>query len=101
MPKVSIKAVILSAGQGRRLLPMTKNSPKCLLPIAGKTIIEWQIDALLAAGIEEISIVTGFQPAKLKYYYINAIQITIKLKQYLIRSSKLLIILLVAGWLAP
>jgi len=57
----STKAVILSAGQGRRLLPLTKNSPKCLLPISGKPIIEWQIDALLTAGIKEIIVVTGFQ----------------------------------------
>lgn len=57
----STKAVILSAGQGRRLLPLTESSPKCLLSISGKTIIEWQIDALLTAGIEKISIVTGFQ----------------------------------------
>lgn len=59
--KTSIKAVILSAGQGRRLLPLTENSPKCLLPISGKTILEWQVDALLAVGIEEITVVTGFQ----------------------------------------
>ena len=59
--ETSIKAIILSAGQGRRLLPLTKNSPKCLLSISGRTIIEWQIDALLTAGIEEIIVVTGFQ----------------------------------------
>tara|TARA_B100000686_G_scaffold341974_1_gene420272 strand:+ start:5640 stop:6389 length:750 start_codon:yes stop_codon:yes gene_type:complete len=57
----SIKAIILSAGQGRRLLPLTKDSPKCLLSISGRTIIEWQIDSLLTAGIEEIIVVTGFQ----------------------------------------
>lgn len=59
--ETSTKAVILSAGQGRRLLPLTENSPKCLLPVSGKTIIEWQIDALLATGIADISVVTGFQ----------------------------------------
>ena len=59
--KIPTKAVILSAGQGRRLLPLTKSSPKCLLSISGKTIIEWQIDALLTAGIEEITVVTGFK----------------------------------------
>jgi len=59
--KIPTKAVILSAGQGRRLLPLTKSSPKCLLSISGKTIIEWQIDALLTVGIEEIIVVTGFQ----------------------------------------
>jgi L-glutamine-phosphate cytidylyltransferase len=62
----STKAVILSAGQGRRLLPLTKNSPKCLLPISGKPIIEWQIDALLTAGIKEIIVVTGFQTKKVE-----------------------------------
>ena len=59
--KIPTKAVILSAGQGRRLLPLTKSSPKCLLSISGKTIIEWQIDALLTVGIEEIIVVTGFK----------------------------------------
>ncbi|MGH8685680.1 MAG: sugar phosphate nucleotidyltransferase [Nitrosospira sp.] len=56
-----IKTIILSAGQGRRLLSLTENIPKCLLPIAGKPIIEWQIDALLAAGIHDITVVTGFK----------------------------------------
>lgn len=59
--EIHTKAVILSAGQGRRLLPLTKDSPKCLLPISGKPIIEWQIDALLTVGIKEIIVVTGFQ----------------------------------------
>lgn len=40
---------------------LTENIPKCLLPISGKTIIEWQIDTLLAVGIEHFTIVTGFQ----------------------------------------
>lgn len=59
--KSPIKAIILSAGQGRRLLPLTENIPKCLLPIGGRPIIEWQIDALLAAGIHDIAVVTGFK----------------------------------------
>ena len=55
-----MKAIILSAGQGRRLLPLTEDRPKALLSIAGKTIIERQLDVLLAAGIDEITIITGF-----------------------------------------
>lgn len=61
-----VKAIILSAGQGRRLLPLTENTPKCLLPVAGKSVLAWQIDALLAAGIEEITIITGFQVAQIE-----------------------------------
>ena len=55
------KAIILSAGQGRRLLPLTESTPKCLLLVADKPVLAWQIDALLAVGIEEITIVAGFQ----------------------------------------
>ncbi len=54
------RAIILSAGQGRRLLPLTENSPKCLLEVAGKPVLAWQIDTLLAAGIEDIRVITGF-----------------------------------------
>lgn len=55
------RAIILSAGQGSRLLPLTENRPKCLIPFSGKTLIEWQIEALIANGIEDIAVVTGFR----------------------------------------
>ncbi|MDX3883719.1 MAG: phosphocholine cytidylyltransferase family protein [Sphingomonas sp.] len=55
------KAVILSAGKGSRLLPLTENRPKCLLDCSGKTLLEWQLDALFSAGVEEAVIVTGFR----------------------------------------
>jgi len=55
-----LKAIILSAGQGRRLLPLTEDMPKCCLEIEGKTLLEWQIDSLTANGISEIVVVTGF-----------------------------------------
>ncbi len=53
-------AIILSAGQGKRLLPLTETRPKCMLAVAGKPILEWQVAALLAAKIDRISIITGF-----------------------------------------
>jgi choline kinase len=55
------RALILAAGQGSRLLPMTENLPKCLLDLAGRSMLEWQLSGLAAAGIEEASIVTGFR----------------------------------------
>lgn len=53
-------AVILSAGKGSRLYPYTEDRPKCLLELSGRTLLEWQLDALHAAGIRAISVVTGF-----------------------------------------
>jgi L-glutamine-phosphate cytidylyltransferase len=52
--------VILCAGQGRRLLPLTEFLPKCLLRIAGRPVLEWQLRALAANGVSDITVVTGF-----------------------------------------
>ncbi len=56
-----MKAIILSAGQGSRLLPLTQDRPKCLLPIGPRTLIEWQVRAIEACGINDISVVIGFK----------------------------------------
>ena len=52
--------VILAAGVGSRLRPMTNDKPKCLVTTAGKTIIQYQIDAYKNAGINELVIVIGY-----------------------------------------
>lgn len=53
-------AVLLGAGQGRRLSPLTDNRPKCLVEIAGRPLLEWQLRALAQAGVTEATVVTGF-----------------------------------------
>jgi choline kinase len=55
-----MKAVILSAGQGSRLLPLTAEKPKCLLPIGDYSLIEWQLRELIAAGVTDIVVVLGY-----------------------------------------
>lgn len=56
-------AVLLGAGQGRRLAPLTDNRPKCLVEIAGRPLLEWQLLALAEAGVGEATVVTGFGAA--------------------------------------
>ena len=53
-------AIILSAGRGSRLLPLTEDLPKCLLPIGLTTVLGMQLDTLFRAGIKKVSVVTGF-----------------------------------------
>jgi choline kinase len=59
--KIPHKAIILSAGQGSRLLPHTQDLPKCLLDLGGKSMLAWQLQGLAAAGISEAVVVTGFR----------------------------------------
>ena len=56
-----MKALILGAGQGKRLLPLTENTPKALVNIGGKSLFEWQLDGLVECGVSEIVFVAGFQ----------------------------------------
>lgn len=55
-----MKAIILSAGQGRRLMPLTLNMPKCCLPLHGISILEWQLSQIAQCDIDEVVVVTGF-----------------------------------------
>ena len=61
-----MKAVILSAGQGKRLLPLTADNPKCLVKIDGQSLIEWQIDELARCGVDRVSIVVGYHADRVK-----------------------------------
>jgi len=54
------KAIILNAGEGRRLRPLTKDKPKCLLRLNGMTILMHQVTNLAESGIEEIVFVLGY-----------------------------------------
>jgi len=54
-----MKAIILASGQGKRLLPLTKNIPKSLIRVHGKTLLEHQLDILTYNDIENIIITTG------------------------------------------
>ena len=54
-----MKAIILAAGQGSRLRPLTERLPKTLVEVERKPILGYQIDALLAHGVADIVICTG------------------------------------------
>jgi len=53
-------AVILAAGAGTRLRPLTDNRPKCLLEVGGRALLDHQLDALAANGVRDVLVVSGF-----------------------------------------
>ncbi len=56
-----MKAVILAAGEGKRLRPFTHSEPKVMIPVANKPIIEHVVDSLVSAGVKDILIVVGYK----------------------------------------
>ena len=56
-----MKAIVLSAGQGRRLLPLTSELPKCLLALDDeRTVLQVQLEALARCGVDRALVVTGY-----------------------------------------
>ncbi|MBP1987802.1 sugar phosphate nucleotidyltransferase [Halolamina salifodinae] len=56
-----MKAVVLAAGEGERLAPLTETRPKPMLPAANRPILSYVFDALVAADVEEIHVVIGYE----------------------------------------
>ena len=61
-----MRVIILAAGQGKRLLPLTAEVPKALLDIHGRTLIARQIDAFAACGISDFVVVTGYASRRME-----------------------------------
>ena len=61
-----MRCVILSAGQGRRLLPLTAEVPKCALQIGGRSLVEWQIAQLMRCGVDQVTVIVGFEAEKVE-----------------------------------
>lgn len=65
--KNSLKVIVLAAGQGKRLHPLTNNKPKCMVELFGKTLLQRQIEIYRNCGISDISVVTGYHDSKINY----------------------------------
>lgn len=61
-----MRAIILAAGPGQRMLPLTKDMPKALLPIGNQTLLSRLLTQLTARGVSDIAVVTGFQKARVR-----------------------------------
>ena len=60
-----MKMIVLAAGQGTRLRPITENIPKCMVNLAEKPIIEWQIENALSMNFKKILVIGGYQAEKI------------------------------------
>lgn len=66
---LSMRAVILAAGEGARLRPLTHTLPKPMIRVANRPIAAYAVEALVANGVEDITIVAGYRREKLQTYF--------------------------------
>lgn len=59
-PTPNLPAIVLAAGRGERMRPLTDHTPKPLLPVRGKPLIEWHLNALAAAGVQDVVVNTAW-----------------------------------------
>lgn len=62
-----MRVIILAAGQGTRLRPLTNDRPKCMVELDGKPLIEYQLDLFKKFNIKDINIVTGYLEDKINF----------------------------------
>ena len=78
------KAVFPAAGLGTRFLPATKASPKEMLPLVDKPLIQYSVEEAVASGIESILIITGRDKAAIE----NHFDISFELEHFLLEKGK-------------
>jgi len=66
-----MKCVILAAGEGKRMHPLTFTRPKVMLPIANKPILEWNLINAIEAGIKDFIIIVGYKSEMVRNYFGN------------------------------
>ena len=64
-----MKAVILVAGEGHRLEPLTENRPKPMVPVANKPVLEYVVEAVAEAGVDEIVLVVGYERSRIQSHF--------------------------------
>jgi len=81
MPQKIRKAVVPAAGYGTRFLPVTKASPKEMMPVVNKPVIQYVIEELSAAGIEQVVLVTGWHKRAIEDHFDRHFELEAKLKE--------------------
>src|SRR5436190_9572928 len=64
-----MKAIIIGAGRGRRLMPTTADTPKCYAEVQGRRLVDWALHAFSGAGVTDICFIGGYQIEKVQRDY--------------------------------
>ena len=69
-----MRAIILAAGSGTRLQPLTSDRPKCLVTVGEKALVDHQIDALRSVGVDDIVLVIGYKADQVRAHCCDSVR---------------------------
>jgi MurNAc alpha-1-phosphate uridylyltransferase len=69
MSATQLPAIILAAGRGKRMRPLTDACPKPMLAVRGKPLLQWTLEALLAAGVRSVTVNTAWLGRQIEDYF--------------------------------
>ena len=71
MGTAAVSAVILAAGEGRRLEPLTNRRPKPMVPVANRPLLEHVLEAVVAAGTDHVVFVVGYRQERIRNHFVD------------------------------
>jgi NDP-sugar pyrophosphorylase family protein len=74
-----MQCIVLAGGLGRRMLPETETLPKCLLPVAGRPFVDWQLAWLAAEGVDHVVMSIGYRGDKIRRHLGNGSRFGLRL----------------------
>ncbi len=77
-----LQAVVMAGGFGKRLMPLTEDMPKPMLPVGDKPMLEHIIEQLAKAGIEDVSITTHYMPEKIMDHFQDGSKFGVRTRYY-------------------
>lgn len=83
-----MKAVILSAGEGTRMRPLTLSRPKTMIPVGGKPIVQYNVEALRDAGVKDILMIVGYHEEMVKAHFKDGIELGVNIS-YVTQKERL------------
>ena len=70
-PRAQVPALLLAAGRGERMRPLTDTTPKPLLPVQGRPLLQWHLQALQDAGVTQVVINTAWLGEQISDYFLD------------------------------
>ena len=83
-----MRGIILTAGEGTRMRPLTLTRPKTMLPVGGKPLLQYNLEALRDAGVKKITMVVGYYQEVVEEHFQDGVKFGVQI-EYVTQEKRL------------